>query len=98
MSTTGFIQVFAPNVLCNKFLNIVIFLSLHYHTSSFTVSTKFVSLFQSCFLVFMGAVSFRLWIVLLECIICFNTYFTSVVPTALLLQCNWPVTEIRRVL
>ena len=23
----------------------------------------------------------------------FNTYFTSVVPTALLLQCNWPITE-----
>ena len=28
----------------------------------------------------------------------FNTYFTSVVPTALLLQCNWPITGIRRVL
>ena len=31
-------------------------------------------------------------------IIIFNTYFTSVVPTALLLQCNWPITGIRRVL
>ena len=30
--------------------------------------------------------------------ILFNTYFTSVVPTALLLQCNWPITGIRRVL
>ena len=28
----------------------------------------------------------------------FKTYFTSVVPTALLLQCNWPITGIRRVL
>ena len=28
----------------------------------------------------------------------FNTYFSSVVPTALLLQCNWPITGIRRVL
>ena len=28
----------------------------------------------------------------------FKTYFTSVVPTALLLQWNWPITGIRRVL
>ena len=26
-----------------------------------------------------------------------NTYFTSVAPTALLLQCNWPITGIRRI-
>ena len=29
--------------------------------------------------------------------ILFNTYFTSVVPTALLLQCNWPITRIKEV-
>ena len=27
----------------------------------------------------------------------FSSYFTSVVPTALLLQCNWPIRGIRRV-
>ena len=30
--------------------------------------------------------------------ILFNTYVTSVVPTALLLQCNWPIKGIQRVL
>ena len=28
----------------------------------------------------------------------FNTYFTSVAPTAQLLHCNWPITGIRRFL
>ena len=29
---------------------------------------------------------------------CNNTYFTLAVPTALSLQCNWPITGSRRIL